>query len=149
MKKDEKIVYDMSSDVQKSFGNEYEESLFESGNAKADLEQVKGFNLGGLLLSGIWALGNRLYIMGSAIMLMSMIHWVFFIIGGIVMGLMGNEFVWKKKKYASVQDFKDDQKRWAVGGIAFAVIVVIIALVVNLFIKPVVGPNNELQELMK
>ncbi len=69
-------------------------------------DEIKGWNWGAFLLNWIWGIGNNTFI--ALLMFIPFIGWVF----AIVLGLKGNEWAWKNKKWESVEDFKRIQKLW-------------------------------------
>lgn len=91
-------------------------------------EEIKGWSWGAFLLNWIWGIGNNTYIA-----LLGLIPFANIILA-FVLGVKGNEWAWRNKKWASVKEFKQTQRRWALVAVgiyiflalAFALIVVII-----------------------
>lgn len=74
-------------------------------------EEIKGWNWGAFLLAPFWPVGNRVGI--------GLLSWVP-LIGfwmAIALGMKGNEWAWKSRRWQSIEHFKTHQKRWATAGI--------------------------------
>lgn len=91
--------------------------------------ELNHWNWGAFLLSWIWAIGNQVWI--GLLVLLSFIP----VIGGIIalvmvimLGIKGNEWAWKAKKWDSIEHFKKVQKKWAMWGVILAVVGVVIAV---------------------
>ncbi len=78
-------------------------------------EEVKGWNWGAFLLNWIWGVGNNVWIA-----LLAFIPFVSFIMG-IVLGIKGNEWAWRNKKWDSIEHFKKTQRTWGIVGIVLIV----------------------------
>ena len=85
--------------------------------------EIQGWNWGAFLLSWIWGIGNNTY----------RAFWVFFPFVNffmiIALGLKGNEWAWRHRKWESVEHFKQVQRKWAKGGLIFIGIMLLLALV--------------------
>jgi len=71
---------------------------------------IKGWNWGAFFLNFIWAVGNRTWIG-----LLTIVPLVGYVIP-IILGLKGNEWAWKNKKWKDIDHFKSVQKKWAIWG---------------------------------
>jgi len=74
-------------------------------------EEIKGWNWGAFLLAPLWPLTNRVWL--------GFLAWVPFV-GfwmAIALGVKGNEWAWKSRKWQSIEQFQAHQKRWAIAGI--------------------------------
>jgi hypothetical protein len=73
--------------------------------------EVDRWNWGAFLLSWIWGIGNNTFI--------AFLTFVPFV--GIVMpfvlGAKGSAWAWRNKRWASVEDFKATQRKWAIAGL--------------------------------
>ena len=73
--------------------------------------EVHGWNWGAFLLSWIWGIGNNTY----------RAFWVFFpfvnIFMAIALGLKGNEWAWRHRKWESIEHFNYVQRKWAKAGL--------------------------------
>jgi hypothetical protein len=94
----------------------------DSGMGKASVlpKELKGFNWGAFLLSGIWAIAHKTWIG-----LLAFIPFVGFLIA-FVLGVNGNEWAWQNRKWKSIEEFKKVQKVWMYWGIAIVGLVVIL-----------------------
>jgi hypothetical protein len=88
--------------------------------------QIGGWNWGAFLLAGIWAPFN-----GVWIGLLAWIPYVGFIVA-IGLGLKGNEFAWKSKRWASVEQFRKHQQNWAIAGFIVVVICLLIGFLIGM-----------------
>lgn len=84
--------------------------------------EVKRWNWGAFLLSWIWGLGNRVYVALWALLLGPIM--------AVILGIKGNEWAWRKKRWQSVEAFRRTQRRWALGGVAYLVLVAAIVIIV-------------------
>ncbi len=97
----------------------------DSGQKTAKLPtELQGFNWGGLLLSWVWAIGNK-----SWLGLLGLIPIVGFFVR-FFLGFKGNEMAWRGRKWQSVEQFRATQKTWMAAGLC-------IVLLSGFFILPV------------
>ena len=78
-------------------------------------EEIKGWNWGGFLLAPFWPVSNRVGI--------GLLAWVP-VVGfwmAIALGVKGNEWAWKSRRWQSIDQFKTHQKRWAIAGIVLGI----------------------------
>ena len=78
-------------------------------------EEIRGWNWGAFLLAPLWTFRNRVGI--------GLLAWVP-IVGfwmAIALGVKGNEWAWKSRKWQSIEQFKAHQKRWAIAGIVLGI----------------------------
>lgn len=76
-------------------------------------EEIKGWNWGAFLLTPLWLVNNRVWI-GCFALVPIVGFWM-----AIALGIKGNEWAWKSRKWESVDLFISHQKRWAIAGIIF------------------------------
>lgn len=94
-----------------------------SGLRREDLVpvEVKGWNWGAFLACVPWGLGNRVWIV-----LLALIPWpvpgLMALVLAVAMGLKGSELAWRSKRWASVEDFRAAQRRWAIAGVVLNVV---------------------------
>jgi serine/threonine protein kinase len=78
-------------------------------------EEIKGWNWGAFLLAPLWPLTNRVWL--------GLLAWVpvlgFWI--AIALGVKGNEWAWKSRKWESIEQFQVHQRRWASAGIVLGI----------------------------
>ncbi len=95
-------------------------------------DELKGWNWGAFFFGWIWAIANKTWIG-----LLGLIPYLNVVIA-IVLGVKGNEWAWKNRKFASVDEFKKVQKAWAKWGvillIASVVLSIVTAILVTVFI---------------
>lgn len=73
--------------------------------------EIQGWNWGAFLLAPFWLVANRVWI--------GVLSWVP-ILGfwmAIALGVKGNEWAWKSRRWESIEHFQKSQKRWAIAGI--------------------------------
>ena len=77
--------------------------------------EIKGWNWGAFLLSPFWTLSNQVWL--------GLLAWVP-VVGfwmAIALGVKGNEWAWKSRRWQSIEQFKVHQKRWAISGIVLGI----------------------------
>jgi hypothetical protein len=70
--------------------------------------ELRKFNWGAFLLSWIWAFGHRLWLWGILGLLP--------LVGTVVMfvlGFKGNRWAWEKGSYASAEELRRKERKWA------------------------------------
>jgi serine/threonine protein kinase len=98
------IVLQPSAAVNNSGGGTFDLSL-------AVPEEIRGWNWGAFLLTPLWLVSNRVWIG-----LLALVPIVGFPMA-IAMGIKGNEWAWKSRRWESIEQFNTHQKRWAIAGI--------------------------------
>lgn len=78
--------------------------------------QVSGLNWGAFLLTWIWGVGNSVWI--SLLCFVPVVSYVM----PFVLLFKGNEWAWRNKRWDSVEQFLDVQRKWMIAGIALYVI---------------------------
>ncbi len=77
--------------------------------------EIKGWNWGAFFLSPLWPFTHRVWI--------GLLAWVpvlgFWI--AIALGVKGNEWAWKSRKWQNIEQFKAHQRRWALAGIVLGI----------------------------
>jgi hypothetical protein len=96
-------------------------------------EEVKGWSWAGFGLTWIWGVFN-----GVLISLLVLIPFPFFSLAwAIVLGVKGNEWAWRNKKWDSVEHFKNTQRPWNIAGIVlFAISMVALIIIIPVVIIP-------------
>ncbi len=96
-------------------------------------EEVKGWSWAGFGLTWIWGVFN-----GVLISLLILIPFPFFSLAwAIVLGVKGNEWAWRNKKWDSVEHFKNAQRPWNIAGIViFAISMVALIIVIPVVLVP-------------
>jgi hypothetical protein len=91
------------------------------GSASALPDELKGWNWGAFFLNWIWGIGNNVWI--------ALITFILGWIWAIVLGIKGNEWAWKHKKWDSVEHFKRTQRKWKRWGIGLFIAAVALAII--------------------
>jgi hypothetical protein len=96
-------------------------------------EEVKGWSWAGFGLTWIWGVFN-----GVLISLLVLIPFPFFSLAwAIVLGIKGNEWAWRNKKWDSVEHFKNTQRPWNIAGIViFAISMVALIIIIPVVLVP-------------
>ena len=90
-------------------------------------EEVKGWNWGAFVLTWIWGIFNSVWIA-----LLCFIPF-FSLVWAIVLGVKGNEWAWRNKKWDSIEHFKSTQRSWNIAGIivfAISIVAGVVAIIV-------------------
>ena len=74
--------------------------------------EIRGWNWGAFLLPGFWVLTNQVWF--------GLLVWIPYIgfVMQIILGVKGNEWAWKSRKWDSIEAFKKHQRAWAVAGLS-------------------------------
>jgi len=96
-------------------------------------EEVKGWSWAGFSLTWIWGVFN-----GVLISLLVLIPFPLFSLAwAIVLGIRGNEWAWRNKKWDSVEHFKNTQRPWNIAGIViFAISMVALIIIIPVVLVP-------------
>jgi len=99
-------------------------------------EEVKGWSWGAFVLTWIWGICNSVWI--SLLCLIPFFNLVW----AIVLGIKGNEWAWRNKKWDSIEHFKSTQGKWNIAGIiVFVISIVVVPVVIVLaIVLPIVVP---------
>lgn len=74
-------------------------------------EEIQGWNWGAFLLTPFWLVSNRVWI-GIFAFVPIVGVWM-----AIALGIKGNEWAWKSRKWESIESFQTYQKRWAIAAV--------------------------------
>lgn len=74
-------------------------------------EEIQGWNWGAFLLTPFWLVSNRVWI-GIFAFVPIIGVWM-----AIALGIKGNEWAWKSRKWESIESFQTYQKRWAIAAV--------------------------------
>lgn len=90
------------------------------GSASSLPSELEGVNWGAFFLTWIWGIGNRVWL-----------SFLVFVPGGNyvmpwVLLIKGNEWAWKNKRWQSVQEFREVQRKWALIGIVLTVVGIVV-----------------------
>ncbi|MGB3205519.1 MAG: serine/threonine-protein kinase [Crinalium sp.] len=105
-------------------------------------DEIVGWNWGAFLLPGLWSLTNRVWIgLLSWLDLFGITLGIPTITISILLGLKGNEWAWKSRKWQSVKAFKRHQRFWAIAGFILWALLLILIIGVILFAIAIAGPG--------
>jgi hypothetical protein len=80
------------------------------GKAASIPGEIRGWSWGAFLMNWIWGLFNRTWI--ALAVLLPVIGFVVW----IILGIKGNEWAWRNKRWDDVEHFKRVQRKWAIAG---------------------------------
>lgn len=109
-------------------------ATFPSGNPVADLERVRGWNWGAFVFNWIWAFAHNLGTIAIISLVVSFLNMGLF--SSIFLGITGNEYAWKARRFSSVEEFKDTQRKWTIAGLIvlfFCIILFFVAIFAGIF----------------
>jgi len=89
-------------------------------------EEIRGWNWGAFLLTWIWGLGNSVFIS-----LLALIPYVSIVVA-IVLGVKGNEWAWRNRKWDSIEHFKRTQSTWAKWGVGLILFGLLFGIIIAL-----------------
>ena len=89
-------------------GNLFDESI-------AIPDEIKGWNWGAFLMPWLWPFTNKVWI--GLLCLVPYVGWIM----GFILGVKGNEWAWKSRKWRSIDQFKAHQRGWAIAGLFIGV----------------------------
>lgn len=97
-----------------------------TADATGSRPQLDRWNWGAAFFTWIWALGHRLWLYALLGFVLNFVPIVPF----VVFGLKGNEWAWDGGGYASVEELRAKERKWAIAALIF--LLVLIALLVLL-----------------
>lgn len=82
-----------------------------SGTGEAPPPEIAGmgFNWGAFFLTWVWGIAHGVW--------NSLLFFILYIIWAIALGVKGNDWAWRNRKFQSVEQFKETQAVWARWGI--------------------------------
>ena len=89
-------------------------------------QEIRGWNWGAFFFGWLWGIPNRV-----GLSLLSAIPYVG-VIMLIVLGVKGNEWAWRHKKWDSIEHFKSTQRRWGIAGVVVLAISFVLGISVVL-----------------
>ncbi|MFC2002986.1 B-box zinc finger protein [Chloroflexota bacterium] len=96
-------------------------------------EGIRGWNWGAFLLNWIWGVGNSVWIA-----LLALIPYLGFIMV-ILLGVKGNEWAWRYKKWDSIEHFKRTQSTWTKWAVGLTIASLLIGVIWAIVVAAVVG----------
>jgi hypothetical protein len=95
-------------------------------------EEVKGWSWGAFGLTWIWGICNSVWIALLCFIPLFGIAWA------IVLGLKGNEWAWRNKRWDSIEHFKSTQRSWNIAGIVLFAISIVAQVIILAVVIPLV-----------
>jgi len=74
-------------------------------------DEIKGWNWGAFCMPWLWCIGNGVWI--GLLCFVPTIGWFM----AIALGIKGNEWAWRSKRWRSIEQFKANQRGWAIASI--------------------------------
>ena len=99
----------LSSALVNNYNNSGQGGLFDISLAVP--AEIKGWNWGAFFLTPFWLVSNRVWI-GILALVPIVGFWM-----AIAIGIKGNEWAWKSRRWESIEQFNTHQKRWAIAGV--------------------------------
>jgi hypothetical protein len=96
--------------------------------------EIDRWNWGAFLLTWIWGIGNNTFI--ALLMFVPFVNVVMW----IVLGVKGSAWAWQNKRWDSIDDFKQTQRKWALWGAIVPVLAVF--LFASLFVAVTTTMKN-------
>jgi serine/threonine-protein kinase len=99
-------------------------------------QEVPGWNWGAFFFPGLWCIPNQVWIGLIAWSDLSLITLPFTMgmtwpMMAIILGVKGNEWAWKSRRWKSVKAFKRHQRLWAIAGfLLVSVLMIVLAFIV-------------------
>lgn len=86
--------------------------------------QLDRWNWGAAFFNWIWALGHKLWLYALLGFVLGFIPFASF----ILFGLKGNEWAWDRGGYASVEELRAKERKWAIAALVVFLITVVLAV---------------------
>lgn len=99
-------------------------------------DEIQGWNWGAFFVPGVWCISNQVWIGLASWADFSIVTTVFTFgmtwpVMAILLGIKGNEWAWKSRRWRSVKEFKRHQRLWAVMGFfIFLILLILITLII-------------------
>lgn len=99
-------------------------------------QEIPGWNWGAFFFPGLWCIPNQVWIGLIAWSDLSIITLPFTMgmtwpMMAIILGVKGNEWAWKSRRWKSIKAFKRHQRIWAIAGFCLvSVFIIVLALIV-------------------
>lgn len=122
-------------------------------NAKVPAAVAGKFNWGVFLLTWIWGLYHKKYLTLIMIPLGFLVYipfvgWLIPLGVGIWFGIKGNEWAWQGRRYNSIAQFHESQKKWAIAGIIVIVLLFVLGMVFGMLMSAFILSNPQVLNSM-
>lgn len=101
-----------------------------SGQGKTALipSEIKGWNWGAFLLGPIWGIFNRVWVSLLILIPVPLLGLIF----SFILGAKGNEWAWQSKKWESLKQFHETQRKWMYWGIVISLLSLLLLFLTEL-----------------
>jgi serine/threonine protein kinase len=105
-------------------------------NSEKIPDEIQGWNWGAFFAPGVWCITNQVWIGLVSWADFSLVTTVFTFgmtwpFMAILLGVKGNEWAWKSRRWRSVKEFKRHQRLWAfIGFLIFIIFLILITLII-------------------
>lgn len=106
------------------------------GGASVVPEEIKKWHWGAFTLHWIWGLWNHVWI--SLLVLVPLLNLVIL----VMLGIKGNEWAWRKKRWESVEQFQRVQRKWSMWGIGILIFNITVSITAILLTNLVASLSN-------
>jgi serine/threonine-protein kinase len=99
-------------------------------------KEIQGWNWGAFFLPGFWSITNQVWIgliswADLSVITLPLTFGMSWPIMAVILGVKGNEWAWKSRRWDSIKDFKRHQRLWAIAAFLIAgVILILFSLIV-------------------
>jgi serine/threonine-protein kinase len=99
-------------------------------------DEIQGWNWGAFFLPGFWCLTNQVWIgliswADLSVITLPLTLGMTWPVMAVILGIKGNEWAWKSRRWTSLKEFKRHQRLWAIAGFFIvAAILLLLGLIV-------------------
>jgi len=99
-------------------------------------EEIQGWNWGAFFLPGFWCIPNQVWVglvswSDLSLITLPLTLGMTWPVMAVILGVKGNEWAWKSRRWKSVKDFKRHQRIWAIAGFLIAIaLLILVSLIV-------------------
>ncbi len=102
-------------------------------------EEIHGWNWGAFFFPGLWCIPNRVWIgliawSDLSIITLPLTFGMTWPVIAVILGVKGNEWAWKSRRWKSIREFKRHQRLWAIAGFLLATIVLLLVALIVMMI---------------
>lgn len=84
-----------------------------------------GWNWGGCTMGCLWAFAMNMPVWGIIAAASSLIGCLSLPVA-IILGVKGNEWAWRSRRFSSIEEFRQVQRKWAIAGITLTVLALLL-----------------------
>jgi serine/threonine-protein kinase len=99
-------------------------------------KEIQGWNWGAFFLPGFWSITNQVWVgliswADLSLITLPLTLGMTWPIMAVILGIKGNEWAWKSRRWNSIKEFKRHQRLWAIAGFLLTMIfLILISLIV-------------------